>query len=256
MDTSFRAIDTTKIAQTPLPPVVDTNAIKAAAKAKDISAYAPFWNHSFSYSTFSGKAKMFYQGKGDKQEFTANFRIKKDSVIWIAVTALGGVVQVARVYITPDSFFLVNYLQKEVYKMPLADAAKVLPAPVDFKVLQNMILGEPLRKSGDILDATAANDTVSLLINDQTYIQRVGYGKADSNLYSYHMNMQDPNGPQGNIQLGNYDVADGRRFSTFRSIVINNAGDIYYLDMNFTNYNFDQQPLELPFSIPSKYTLK
>ena len=54
-------------------------------------------------------------------------------------------VPVARIYITPDSFIMVNQLQKEVDEITLSRAAKVLPAKVDFDALQRLVVGEPLR---------------------------------------------------------------------------------------------------------------
>ena len=68
------------------------------------------WQHEIAFTTFNGKARMHYASSTDKQEFVAHIRIRKDSVIWINVTAAMGAVNVARVYITPDSIFFVNYL--------------------------------------------------------------------------------------------------------------------------------------------------
>jgi len=220
-----------------------------------IDTLTPLWHTRLSYTTFSGKAKMKYQGPSDKQDFTANFRIKKDSVIWIAVTAVGGMVQVARIYVTPDSFFMVNYLQKEAFRMPLSQAAKVLPVAIDFSTLQNLIVGEPLVDKGKITDATSFGGAWSIEVTDVNYVQRIAYNKEDSTMRTGQLRTADPNGPQAMIQYGNYETNEGKKTSTGRVVNIQNGADQYSLDMNFTRIDFDQ-PLEYPFSIPDKYTIK
>jgi Domain of unknown function (DUF4292) len=127
-------IDTPK----PLPPVVDSATIW-------LGMVQPIWKNSLVFNTFGAKAKVHYESGDNSQDFTASFRVRKDSCIWVTITALGGMVQAARVLITPDSVFMINYLDKEISALPLSDVAKVLPVQVDFTSLQNLILGQPPR---------------------------------------------------------------------------------------------------------------
>jgi hypothetical protein len=224
-------------------------------KKELINNLMPVWQRELKYSSFSGKAKMHYQARGQKQEFTAHIRINKNKMIWVNITALGGVVNVARALITPDSIFMVNYLQKEAYRMPVSEANKLLPAPVDFDILQNLIVGNALKKQGKPTDATDFGGTLSLQVEDGNIIQNVSYNKTDSSMRSLQILSKDQKGPTGMIQYGNYDIIDGRNFSGSRVININNNGEPYYLDMNFGNVDFDKA-LEFPFSIPKNYTVK
>ncbi len=220
-----------------------------------INALTPLWNKRIEFSTFSGKAKMHYEGKGQKQEFTTNFRIKKDQIIWASVTALGGIVQVARVYITPDSIKLINYLEKQLMTMPLSEASKVLPVPADFSTLQNLIIGNVLRPDGRLTDATDFGGTLSIQAEEKDLTQQVTYNKADSTIRSLQLRSADQNGPAGMVQYGNYENVNNQKFSTSRAINVINAGEQYYLDMNFNNVEFDKN-LDYPFSIPKNYTRK
>ncbi|XZF14246.1 DUF4292 domain-containing protein [Chitinophagaceae bacterium MMS25-I14] len=213
------------------------------------------WQQKVSYTTFSGKAKMHYEGKGQSVEFMANIRMKKDSVIWVSITATVLSMQVARVYITPDSIKLVNYLQKEVMQMPFSDANKLLPASVDFASLQNLIAGNALHEGGKLTDITSFGGTWSVQLNDSQYIQQLTYNKADSTMRSSQMKTMQPASPQMMIQYGNYEQVHGQRFANSRSINIANGNDQYLIDMNFSNAVFDE-PVDLPFSIPKKYTMK
>src|SRR4051812_39446187 len=81
-------------------PVIDSIAMLGKPSAESLALIAgvkPYFAKRLNYKTFKGKAKMHYDGPDQKQEFTAHFRVKKDSLIWINITALSGVVQVARI---------------------------------------------------------------------------------------------------------------------------------------------------------------
>ncbi len=96
---------------------------------------------SGNFQTFSGKAKAKLDRDGESNEFTANIRIRNGEAIWINISALGGLVNVARIYVTPDSVRLVNFLQKNARLLPFAEAGNLLPFPVTFPDLQALLLG-------------------------------------------------------------------------------------------------------------------
>ncbi len=219
-----------------------------------VEQLTPIWKKRLVYKTFSGKAKMKFESAESKLEFTGHFRVVKDSVIWINITALGGMFQAARILVTPDSFFMINYQQEEVTRMPLSQANKLLPANVDFASLQNLILGEPLR-DGPITSATSMGDSCTLMIQDSAYIQRYVYNKTDSTIRTGQLNTVKPNGPQAKTEYGSYMSTANGKISTGRTLNIQNGIEVYSLDMNFSRIDFDQ-PLDLPFSIPANYTLK
>jgi hypothetical protein len=201
------------------------------------------------FRSFNAKVKAHYQGPEEKHEFTINLRIEKDKTIWASVTALG-MVNVARIIITPDSFKLINYLEKKVILMSLRDADTILPTPMDFQVLQNMLLGNVL-KQGKITDANEFGGSWSVNTEDEDYLQQYTYNKIDSTLRSAQISGKTTD-VQAMIQLGNYELLAGRKFSTARAINITNAGKAHYLDMNFNKVDFDE-PVEFPFSIPQRY---
>lgn len=219
-----------------------------------VETLTPLWLRRLPFSTFSGKAKVHFDGPDGKEDFTAHIRIKKDSVIWVTITAAMGGLSVARLYITPDSIFLVNYLRKEVTMMPLAGAAKILPAKLDFYSLQNMVVGDPLRE-GRITNATNLPAGWSLQVEDSSYIQRITYNKADSTMRTGNMQTRKLGGPQAMEEYGSYELIDNRKISTGREIHIINGAQGFYFQMNFSRIEFDQ-PLDFPFSIPANYDIR
>lgn len=252
--------DSTAMQTFPLPDtsVKHADSVAAANPAKQllIDSLQPVWGQAIDFSTFSGKAKMHYESNGDsKPDIVANIRIKKDSVIWVAVSATMLSVQVARVYVTPDSFKLIDYLSKSVTLMPIAEAKKFLPTDVDFSMLQNLIIGNALKTATQPTDATDFGGTWSVQVEGTDYVQQLTYNKSDSSMRSSQLRTRAANGAQAMIQYGNYEKKDQRKFANSRAINIINGKDQYYIDMNFSNGVFDQ-PVDMPFSIPSKYGIK
>lgn len=225
-------------------------------KRQLITALTPLWNKMVVFQTMTGKAKCHYEGMGNKQDFTANFRIQKDSVIWVSVTALGGIVQVARIYVTPDSFKMVNYLENSYTLMPLSQAGKILPVSVDFSILQNLVIGNVLQPGALLTDATDFGGSFSVQAENDQVIQQATYNKIDSTLRSLQMRTtSSADGQNGIVQYGNYEVRDNRKFSMSRAVNVVSNGAQYYLDMNFNNVDFDKH-VDFPFSIPRNYERK
>lgn len=225
-----------------------------AQKQLLMAALAPLLQNEIAYSTFSGKAKMEYASKDGKKEFTAFIRIRKDSTIWVNVTAAAGMVSVARIYITPDSLFLLNHLQKEAYRMAVADAGKLLPIPVSFLLVQNLFIGNLLQKGGTPKDATDFGGTWTVDVEDGGMRQQIAFNKADSTIRTVQMRSED-DAVQGMMQYGTYENTNGRKFATERVLNIANAGEQHYLEMSFNKAEFDL-PIDAPFSIPKNYQLK
>ncbi|MES2701621.1 MAG: DUF4292 domain-containing protein [Bacteroidota bacterium] len=235
-------------------PTAGSNTANVSPETKQlISDLTPLWKKRFSYTTFSGKAKMDYSGPQSSQDFTANFRIKKDSIIWIAISGLGGLVQVARIYITPDSIFIMDQLHKEATIMPLTEAAKILPAPVEFSSLQNLIVGDPL-KDGEINNATSSDMEWAIDAADNNYQQHITYDKMDSTMKTAKLAAR-AGASNAMIAFGNYMNIRERKLSMARVVNLNDGKGSHTVEMNFTNADFDQ-PIDFPFSIPKNYSIK
>jgi hypothetical protein len=253
--------DTTALVNIPVKPVtaivdsaVPRPALPDPAMKELMATLTPVWTKRLSYKTFSGKAKMSYEFPNSSNDFTANFRIRKDSAIWVNVSGLGGAISVARIFITPDSFFLINYLQKEITVLAIKDAAKILPTAVDFQQLQNLIVGEPLR-AGTITNALSLPAMWNITAEDTSYLQHISYLQKDTTMIQSQLTTEKPGGPVAVVDYTNYESISNRKISTKRTINVQNADKHYSIDMNFVNLDFDKE-LEYPFSLPKNYHLK
>lgn len=225
-----------------------------SANIEPTISLAPILNNSMPFNTFKGKAKMTYSGGGMNQDFTANIRMAKDSIIWIHITAGMGLVNVARILITPDSFSLVNYLDKSGMKLHISEANQLLPAQVDFKTLQSFIIGEVLQTQYQRVAGTQdMGDAWAVDIQGLNTNQLVHYSKADSTINSLQV-LSVNGGFASVIQFGNYALVSSRKFALNRDININSNSELHHLDMIFNNASFDEA-LDFPFVIPDSYSL-
>jgi len=222
------------------------------AKENLLKVLMPLWNYETDFNTFSGKAKIDFEGNGQKQDLIAHIRVRKDSLIWASVSAMGGVIQVARVLITPDTIKMVNYLDRKAIVLPMSDAQKLLPAKADFTTLQHLILGTVLRKQGTVSAAYTNEQNMVLVVEDSNAIQQANYSLTDSTFTMLQMQSPNENGPVGIVLMSDYQMVDNRKFATKRKIQIQNTNNQFFLGLDFNNVDFDKV-LEFPFSIPKNY---
>jgi Domain of unknown function (DUF4292) len=123
---------TTAVPEKPatLPPL-SISTILSNLKAREINA-----------DWLSSDMDIDYQGKPMSLSASMNSRFRKDSIIWMNVKKLG--FNVARAKITPDSVFVINYLQSNYLAKDLKYIEKQYNLPADFKMLQNILLGNPV----------------------------------------------------------------------------------------------------------------
>ena len=230
------------------------SALNAEKKAL-IDGLMPLWDSRIAYTTFSGKAKVHYEGKGEKHDFAANIRMEKDKKIWISVTALG-LFEAARALITPDTIIVIDRINKVVKILPFKDAGKLLPVNVEFSTLQSLILGDALHASADKpTDATSFGGGISLDVKTDKYEQHLTYNKADSTIRQQQLKAGGENGTLILMQYGDYVTTSNRRFSNSRVINIQDTTGQFYIDMQFNKLDFDQA-LDFTFSIPERYKRK
>lgn len=235
--------------------VSDSAALRLNAdKQALIEGIMPLWNSRITYNTFSGKAKVHYEGK-DNQDFAASIRMERDKKIWVSITALG-LVEVARLEITPDTITLINRLKKEVTILPFKEAGKLLPVAVEFATLQALLIGDALHTSGDKpTDITSFGGGISVALSTPSYQQNITYNKADSTIRQQQLKVANGTGTMILMQYGEYGMVNDRRFSSSRVINIQDSTGHHYIDMQFNKAEFDQ-PVDFSFSIPSRYTRK
>jgi hypothetical protein len=97
----------------------------------------------FDFETLAAKAKAGVAINGKSQDLNLNIRIKKGQIIWLSVTAFAGV-EVARLYVTPDSVKLINRINSEYAQKPFEFIHRYTSAAISYQELEALFIGNAL----------------------------------------------------------------------------------------------------------------
>ena len=95
------------------------------------------------FEYFTAKAKFKFDDGKKGLSATANFRIKKDSLIWLSISpALG--IEVARVLINTENVYVLDKFNKQYYEYTFEELSKEYDFDFNFQMIQSVILGNPV----------------------------------------------------------------------------------------------------------------
>lgn len=205
------------------------------------------------------KATGKYVFGKDKQNFRADIRIIKDSLIWIELSeALLGI-KAARGVIYKDSVAFINKIERSYIAGSMEYFNKKYETEVDFYMLQNLLLAKPIRK----LDTQEEMKLVLLeKVYQLYYLPELDplFKFTQPNFYfeidptDFHINKQE-------AVDGQYKVSAS--YDQFSQVGDTNYPSKLLLDLIFeTPIKLElqykeilaKQELRVPFSISSKYT--
>lgn len=109
---------------------------------ENLSARTIIRNHyknQLDFKTLSGRMKIDFTDGDIAHSFNVSIRMEKDKAIWISAP-LG----VVKAFITPTRVSFYNKLQNEYFDGDFAYLSNLLGTELDFKKVQNLLLGEAL----------------------------------------------------------------------------------------------------------------
>lgn len=92
------------------------------------------------FANLSFRTKLKYEDKYNKNSAKMYVRMQKDSLIWIQISANIGI-RGLRALVRRDSAFVIDYVNKEYAKYDFESLSKELNFPVNFDLLQAILLG-------------------------------------------------------------------------------------------------------------------
>lgn len=210
------------------------------------------------FKTFSAKIKVQYEDSKTKQpDFTAYVRMKNDSVIWISI--VGNIAFITkeafRVLITKNHITILNKLNNLVEEHPFSFIEDIANIPLDFKTLQDIIIGNPVYP-GDKVVAYRLTENHILLSTVGNYFKNLLTLSSVNNLIE-RSKLDDLNvtlNRTGDFTYGDYENKAGFYFSTYREITVAEKTKVDII-LNFKQYDFNTE-LSYPFSIPKNYKTK
>ena len=208
------------------------------------------------FEYLSSKAKFKFEHDGKRTPATANFRIQKDSIIWISVTPGLGV-EFARILIDRNNVKVLSKLDKKYFEYKFSDLSKQYGFDFNFDLIQSVILGNLAEPYG--------NQKVEKVENYFFYLAKTGQynfknfiGRESSKLERVVVS-DDSTKNTISVNYGDFVMVDQEIFPNQISAVIDyeaqdkpNTG----IEIFYSKLVIEQDPLSFPFSVPSRYVRK
>lgn len=244
---------------------IDTTDTAAYSEINQDSLYAwSLWRRIrdtpgyIDFTTLSAKIQTTYASSaGETYNLNVSLRLLKDSIIWLSFNAMG-LFEPFRVYITPSEIRIMDRLSGTVQIRSLVYLQHLLGFPVDFILLQKMILGEAvgLQDSADQVRTEAANLWVQT--RNRHYEAYLTYALQDTLLRSNRLVFGQT--PLGEMRVFmHYDKYDrtvlpqGSAFALFRKVSIENTKS-FQITLSFKDVTCNQV-LNYPFNIPARFKI-
>lgn len=208
--------------------------------------------NNIDYNTFSGKADVSYKDSKNKNyNFDVKLNMKKDEVIWLSATGPLGI-EVARALVTRDSVKILNKLERQYIVSSIDYLQQQLGLPLDLKALQDLLVGNAVFIDRE--SSSYVKEDGSLQISSQTRFFRNLLTVAMPGYLPSASKLEDVDAERNRsaeLAYKEYRQADGRNFSTERTIKVNHKTNID-IGLKYKSYTFNGG-ITTPFSVPSGY---
>ena len=227
--------------------IIDPKNSDSAQKVFD--AYNKIVKDRIEFTTFQAKMKMDYDdGKKSYKDLNVTLRMKKDSIIWISVTALLGI-EAVRAIITPDTVVLANKIEGTVQYRTFDYLKEVAKLPVDFSILQDIIIGNKVFLDSNIVAYGVSENMISLTMLGKFFKNFSQFAPADLTLVRSKLDdIDSTQSRSADLGYADYtEVNGGKKFATKRRITVSDKNKLD-INIDFKQVQFDI-PLTYPFSV-------
>lgn len=207
------------------------------------------------FEYMSAKAKFKFEDNGKKVSATANFRIRKDSIIWISISGFG--IEAARVFIDTANVYVLDRLNKQYYEYTFEELSEEYDFDFNFQMIQSVILGnliEPYKKQ-----------KVQKMENYFTYTASKGVYSFRNFIGSRTMKLEKVQVEDANtkntisVNYSDFILVDNQVFPNEISAIIDYESSKKAnteINISYNKMEIESSPLSFPYSVPGKYERK
>jgi hypothetical protein len=213
------------------------------------TAYNKISTDRIEFNTFQAKLKMDYDdGKKAYKDLNVVLRMKKDSIIWISVNALLGI-EAVRAIITPDTVILANKIENTVQYRTFDYLKEVSKLPVDFRTLQDLIIGNKVFLDSNIVAYGEGDKLISMTMLGEFFKNFSQFNSGDLSIVRSKLDDVDvTRSRSADLSYQDYsDMGGGKHFANRRRISVSDKNKLD-IDLDFKQVQFDL-PLSYPFSV-------
>jgi hypothetical protein len=213
-------------------------------------------NNQIDFQTFSAKLKVNYADiNGSQPEGNVILRLYKDSAIWISLSGSILNLELYRILITPDSVTILNKLEKTVERLPFRFMEDLTHIPLDFLILQDIIIGNPVYIGDSILGYQQSNKNILIATKGSIFQNIIALSPTTKSLQTSTLTENDLTNKRAiYLYYGDYQDLNDFTFPSTRGILVDDESKIK-IELNFKQQEFNKE-LSLTFNIPLNYKIK
>ncbi|XOV92013.1 MAG: DUF4292 domain-containing protein [Bacteroidota bacterium] len=208
------------------------------------------------FDYLSAKAKVDFQSEKNLS-LTANFRIRKDSVIWISLSAALGI-EAARILVGQDTIYVMNKLDKSFDQMDYASVSKDFDFDITYKLIQSVILGN--------LIFPYDREQIVRSDKDYTYATRSGNYRFENSIGALSKKLEKIQVKDAvtknevSVQYQDFQLVGEQIFPFKIFTLLEYGGDTKKedtkVDIEFNKIEIEDKPLKFPFNVPQRYEVE
>lgn len=210
------------------------------------------YDESFDENTISGTIKAKYQDKRSSQSIGINFRMQKDSAIWMSGRMLS--IPLAKIYITPTKVQFYEKIGKTYFEGDFALLSDFLGTEVDFDIVQNLLLGEAIVDLKDQkFNASIDGKSYKLEPKKQAELFDLLFWMNPTNFKVSKQEVRQPD-IQKKLTIDYVDYQQIQEESLPKNINITAVDGVerVFLNLEYKSVQFNNK-VSFPFSIPRGY---
>lgn len=215
---------------------------------------------NLNFENLSFRTKLKYQDKYNKNSAKMYVRMQKDSLIWMQVSANIGI-RGLRALVTKDSAFVIDYVNKEYAKYDFASLSKELNFPVNFDLLQSILLGTMPYPNYDASKVIKKKDKKYWIVHQRESFLNIENHFNPKIERLLQMILTDTrNHNKLFLEYDKYKKVKSVTVPTQQNVKIKyeDGGEIMetYVELKHKKPKINQESLAFPFKISSRYKLK
>lgn len=202
--------------------------------------------------TIIAKIRVKYITADKTKNITAKLRLQRDSVIWISLTAVGGI-PVAKMLIEPQHVMYYEKLNKTYFDGGFSLLSQWLKIDLDFQKIQNMLFAQPIYSlSTQKFLLTISENSYQLKAKKKAHNTRAIYWVNPINFklnkQAFYKNKKE----HLTFTYEGFDTSTSNLYPNKMQIEAQNKKELVKIILNYKSLKFDL-PLSFPFSIPKDY---
>jgi hypothetical protein len=205
------------------------------------------------FNTLSIRAKANLDINNNANNVSMTIRIQKDKAIWISVTAIAGL-EVARALITPDSLKVLNRIESVYIKKSFGYIYEFTNRQLNFNTLQAIFAGNAMPEflnDKSMVNISGKALTLSGMLNNLIYSLTF-----NENFNLIQTDLKDESAGQTmTVAYEDFISVSQQIIPHSVSIKSNAEKKNIRIDLKYNRVDIDA-PVDLPFSIPQRFTVK